>query len=349
MPEEDARRPGRQKLRTSCDGCGTSKLRCDRGQPECARCVSHGIACVYGVSRKMGKPPRHKLSSSSSSAHVQVSNDRATADLEAATCDSAIELIDFDASFGQQTSTLPLSDFSTINFNEWPAVDQFDPTIFPNTPESYSTQFGIQPIQASGILPASDQVQPHHECSRKAYAMFGKLSLFDDRSFNTTLAADDVPFDHVLSLSREASEQLSTLLSCSCAPCPSLAFLKASILSKVLSWYHQAAICMQVAASRAPTQIPNSVAPASIAVGTFNVDDERVKAALKIQLLMGEMRRASALIDQFTAHGTVSMYQDEPSGPDGVETLYQHLTTWLKSEHSRISQIMRSKLRELNG
>jgi len=106
---------------------------------------------------------------------------------------------------------------------------------------------------------------------------------------------------------------------------------------------------MQVAASRALTAIPNSVTPASIAVGTFSVDDERVQAALKIQLLLGEMRRAGLLIDQFTVHGTGSTYHDVQSNPDSVDILYQHLTTWLKGEHSRIVHIMRSMLKELNN
>ncbi|KAI8962953.1 hypothetical protein F5Y11DRAFT_356629 [Daldinia sp. FL1419] len=57
-PQRTSRQP---KLRSSCDGCGSAKLKCDRGQPECGRCVSLGIACVYGVSRKMGKPPRERL------------------------------------------------------------------------------------------------------------------------------------------------------------------------------------------------------------------------------------------------------------------------------------------------
>lgn len=106
---------------------------------------------------------------------------------------------------------------------------------------------------------------------------------------------------------------------------------------------------MQVAASRALTAIPNSVTPVSIAVGTFSVDNRRVQAALKIQLLLGEIRRAGLLIDQFTVHGMGSTYHDDKSNPDRVDGLYQHLTTWLKGEHSRILHIMRSKLRELNN
>ena len=66
-------------------------------------------------------------------------------------------------------------------------------------------------------LTRTSDTLPHHNCSRKAYDMLGRLSLFDGRSLGTTLAVDKVPFDHVLRLSREASEQLSKLLACSCA------------------------------------------------------------------------------------------------------------------------------------
>ncbi|KAL6405872.1 hypothetical protein AUP68_11012 [Ilyonectria robusta] len=61
MAANPPKRPGQPKLRTSCDQCGAAKVKCDRGQPECGRCVFHGRTCVYGVSRKMGKPPRVKF------------------------------------------------------------------------------------------------------------------------------------------------------------------------------------------------------------------------------------------------------------------------------------------------
>lgn len=56
-----AKPPRQPKLRSSCDGCGAAKLKCDRRQPACGRCIDLGVTCVYGVSRKMGKPPRDKL------------------------------------------------------------------------------------------------------------------------------------------------------------------------------------------------------------------------------------------------------------------------------------------------
>ncbi|ETS81558.1 hypothetical protein PFICI_06560 [Pestalotiopsis fici W106-1] len=62
-----ATKPPRQpKLRSSCDGCGAAKLKCDRRQPTCGRCADLGVTCIYGVSRKMGKPPRDRLQLSAS-------------------------------------------------------------------------------------------------------------------------------------------------------------------------------------------------------------------------------------------------------------------------------------------
>lgn len=58
MAGDSIRNARPEKLRSSCDRCGMAKVKCDKEQPECGRCISHGVPCVYGVSRKMGKPPR---------------------------------------------------------------------------------------------------------------------------------------------------------------------------------------------------------------------------------------------------------------------------------------------------
>lgn len=63
MPSNTQKPPQQPKIRSSCDGCGAVKLKCDRQHPECGRCVAHGIPCVYGVSRKIGKPPRKRINS----------------------------------------------------------------------------------------------------------------------------------------------------------------------------------------------------------------------------------------------------------------------------------------------
>ena len=91
-----------------------------------------------------------------------------------------------------------------------------------------------------------------------------------------------------------------------------------------------------------------AVAPARMAIGTFNVDDLCVQTALKIQLLLGEMRRAGRLIGQFTSHNSGGQCLTDEYTFGDVNSLYQILDSWLRGEHSRIANMMRSKLGELN-
>lgn len=92
-------------------------------------------------------------------------------------------------------------------------------------------------------------------------------------------------------------------------------------------------------------------APEKMTIGSFSVDDLRVQTALKIQLLLGEMRRAGCLIDQFTSHNSSERgFPDDYSfgGANSLNGLYRNLDSWLRGEHTRIANMMRSKLGELN-
>lgn len=46
------------KLKASCDFCALSKVKCDRGQPHCSRCINNGIVCHYSEARRIGKARR---------------------------------------------------------------------------------------------------------------------------------------------------------------------------------------------------------------------------------------------------------------------------------------------------
>ncbi|KAJ3497694.1 hypothetical protein NLG97_g1696 [Lecanicillium saksenae] len=58
--------PNGPKLRTACDNCQLSKVRCSRGKPSCWRCSQSGIACVYSPLRRTGRPPKNSDNSASS-------------------------------------------------------------------------------------------------------------------------------------------------------------------------------------------------------------------------------------------------------------------------------------------
>jgi hypothetical protein len=47
-----------QKLKSSCDLCSASKLRCDKRKPACSRCICLNQLCSYSPARRVGRPNR---------------------------------------------------------------------------------------------------------------------------------------------------------------------------------------------------------------------------------------------------------------------------------------------------
>lgn len=47
-----------QKLKDSCDLCSSSKLRCGKQKPTCARCATLNQSCSYSPARRTGRPHR---------------------------------------------------------------------------------------------------------------------------------------------------------------------------------------------------------------------------------------------------------------------------------------------------
>lgn len=56
-PKTASRPPTQKKLRSSCDACSASKIKCDQERPSCLRCRNIEVKCNYSASRRMGKPP----------------------------------------------------------------------------------------------------------------------------------------------------------------------------------------------------------------------------------------------------------------------------------------------------
>ena len=88
-----------------------------------------------------------------------------------------------------------------------------------------------------------------------------------------------------------------------------------------------------------------AIAPMSIAMGSFDVDDQQVQTALTFQLLLSEIKRTGSLIDRFTPPD--SSDSDEFTS-DSVDHLYKSLSPWLKREYVRIAELTKSRLREVS-
>lgn len=439
------RMPRQSKLRSSCDRCGAAKLRCDRGQPACGRCLSLRQPCVYGVSRKTGKPFRERLRqrderatscASGKNSHA-ASNDK---DRINNSCNLDSGGFGHDQNSKQVLDGHPLTFTMAFDAPDTTHADSFQPLLPPTftslefddglfsnmetgpisslaTPQSMSyptpgTQTDASQTQVDdGTYLDRALLQPAdckgHDCFREAYDILGSLSFLRANNAHsspesmTASTATPVPLDQMLRLNHEAIERLGHLLTCSCAVFPQLTMLYASIIFQVLIWYQQEAGCTQsdswshkairldtapvshhmpltgsspsfgsgsgaessrwssTAAStisawggrNTPTliQFPEPVAPAKIAIGTFNIEDQRVQTALKIQLLSGEMRKTGRLIDQFALHCLNGRCVTDECNFDGLHSLYQSLDAWIRSEHSRIANMMKARLTELNS
>ncbi|RYP44395.1 hypothetical protein DL768_009127 [Monosporascus sp. mg162] len=92
-----------------------------------------------------------------------------------------------------------------------------------------------------------------------------------------------------------------------------------------------------------PVAVPD-FAPTQMTMGSFSTDDQRVQEALRIQLLLGEMKRIGPLINAFTSRSSGGM---DESNSGSIDTLFKSLGTWLAGEYSSIVEVMRSRMREV--
>lgn len=411
---EEAPQPLRQrKLRSSCDRCGAAKLRCDRSQPECTRCLSVGVACVYGVSRKAGKPPRNRdrlndntggsagngfvpgSGSGSGSGSVSSPDNVSTA---------WDKINDYHNSLMASVHVLDAFHDNPIDLS-FPALNslEFDDNLSANhetepleSPEASRTHVDESMyFNSEFMLPIASK---DHNCCREAHDILRRLSLLNPNTASSTSrsVADStsaissttgcVHLDHILRINRESSEQLGYLLACSCARYPHLALLYASIISRIMIWYEQAASCSQraswspevAAADTVLCQLSPSgymagsqsswsgstvnttragtptltgataiaVKPTHMTMGSFDIDDKQVQTALRTQLLLGEIRRTSHLIQLFASRSSSDVGEFTFGG---IDSLYKSLSSWLRIEHLRITDIIQSKLNEVNS
>lgn len=201
-----------RKLRASCDSCGAAKTRCDRAQPQCARCVSMNLACTYSPSRQLGKRPRRRLEISPRFADNNVASNNTT--------------------------------------YHSPAIEAFD---------SNDSQSSLDPLLGTGITPPEDIQLPiapepsmvwppldnsllgeSHRCYHESVEILQLLTI-PERLFS-----DDAPIvldvSQILQANKRAVESLHRLVDCNCAKLRGhQTMLYASLISRVLWWYREAA------------------------------------------------------------------------------------------------------------
>jgi hypothetical protein len=388
------------KLRSSCEECGNAKVRCDRGQPECHRCVALGLTCVYGISRKFGKRPRkrprahlditesfpYKRHAKNCESHTAMEFEKfpglnKTAQLSAV--DSVIDILPAP-SLGNPLSSIcrqnhirsPL--ITPFSIEEWPQLDFWEPGLefssISNGP-NLECQLPAPAIEPANPLSTSYDSPDSHSCPRGSYELFRDLIcpgpfLHAPESNSDTVLAE---LDQVLLFNRDAIDRLNRLLKCPCAKSGHRIMVNASIVSRILIWYQQAAGWSTSNSGGVPTSPstasspsggasssspPSATAPDNdaanslilaqptgfavaqvpVSMGSFSIEDHNLQAAIRNQLVLSELKKAENLIDHFVS-------QDCGEASDqGVTNLYSHLGVWLRNEHSKTVRILRLDL-----
>ena len=386
------------KLRSSCEDCGNAKVRCDRGQPGCSRCLSHGLICVYGISRKFGKPRRKRLGAHGGNTDSLLCKKQAawsTGGSENRSIMVASEQqlhainkhvtgilpappsIDRTSSIYQQDQ-LGSSFITPLSLDNWPELDMWGADLayptFSNA-SGHGRQLSDCSFEPTSKLGASLDGPGSHSCPRGSYELFRDLIcpapfLHAPESDSDTVSAN---MDQVLHFNSNAINRLIRLLSCSCAKSGHRVMVHASIVSRILIWYQQAAgwtgsswgppsyttdpsppLCSTSPSSsppsgaRADSDLVSSaklvqstgfcVAKVPVSMGTFNIEDDNLQASIRIRLVLSELKKTANLIDLFVSQDLGK------SSDESVISLYLHLGVWLKSEHSRTVRILKARL-----
>ena len=158
--------PKTPKLRASCDCCAASKVRCSQEHPTCARCKSNDTVCIYGVSRKMGRPGRGRKRvrdadpTASSPERASSVDGRQTSSYRLSAEPLLPDVPDFDMpELGTPEFDLP----SWPSTPEWPATPEYQddesmPDIYPS--DSCSTMDDILPPEAFDLAENETVIEP---------------------------------------------------------------------------------------------------------------------------------------------------------------------------------------------
>lgn len=257
-PSQTPQAGSRAKIRSSCNLCGTAKVRCDRETPSCGRCLNFNVACVYGPSRKSGRPPRRGISGTRENDTVSVRKRHVTA--RSQVTPTIGDGADRDALMPQH-SLVNHADQTSVRHPvqaQHESVSWMDPYItgpwvdFSMPPFEMMSSHSYMPGMNSPSTWTDSHVNTwkdcsatkgSHICSRESYQILADLicpapHIHPPEDNNGIVTAD---LDTVLHCNRKAIARLTPLLQCLCARSVHRVMLHAAIVSRILMWYQQAA------------------------------------------------------------------------------------------------------------
>ncbi|KAK4862716.1 hypothetical protein LT330_002849 [Penicillium expansum] len=198
------------KLKDSCDKCSSSKVRCTKEKPFCARCDKLGYTCFYSPARRAGRPYRLRKQLSEG-INIEESNRLSAIDI------TTTQFVDESARLYSR-------------FNDSAPVNVASNTSTPNTTPSNNKTAQSDPITA----------EPHRTSDPDCLLVI--LDIFSDLEVSAEQFRRASPVDaSLLSTTSQtitaALHRLSTILICSCSKRAEVGMLISAICMSVIDMH----------------------------------------------------------------------------------------------------------------
>ncbi|RMJ28737.1 Transcription factor [Aspergillus sp. HF37] len=267
---------GNRKLRESCISCSSSKVKCNKEKPTCARCVRRGLSCEYRVSRRTGrtrvigveKPPTTTKAGPSTStpsiAALSTDNNNAIATTGAPPVPNTPPVTTTQPSPTPDSLQSPPTDeqrefWSSIlasdpaNFTEISSLNTDIDHLFAALPDAGAMDTGgmvdlpesdppfTQSNGQSAGTGSASAPQPHHFCL--AVCLETMMRLFPNASAGCEQSGGQegprklCTIESVIEDNKQTIDRIQTVLECRCAQDEYVTTLSSLIIFKIMSWY----------------------------------------------------------------------------------------------------------------
>ena len=211
--------PPSPKLKDSCDRCSSSKVRCTKGKPSCARCDKLGYTCFYSPARRVGRPYRPKGSIPEENP-TEKSHQRKNASTTTCFIDESVKLYSRLCTSSTPVEVTPDSSLSISPINQ---------------PDTSST--ARPPLEAPDSHDNSDP-----DCVLVALDLISSLEVSATRLRGTN-QIDDILLSATAQAIGAAIDRLCTILACPCSGRAEVGMLVSAICMSIID-IHTVSIAM---------------------------------------------------------------------------------------------------------
>ena len=338
----------RPKLRTSCDECTESKLRCSKHKPTCDRCRSHGFKCIYSASQREFRTvswnahSQQNLVVSHQDGHSGI-NTSTEVPFEPAVLEPWLEKAQSPfSSLFTPNSFQEAEDFEINDSDQGPWSSMYQQPDRPGQGEIAKHESPNPRVESS----AASLTQPCPISTSPAMckcpeAMAEKLLLAKSLRYDEKATADVL-----LDRSKHATEICSRVLQCrQRSKEDSDLLLLASLLAAILNIFAQ--LCQR---PQAPQSLPSyttaspaccssTSAPSQFNIGIYQLDQQDMDN-LKMSIAAIEIRKVRVLLKDFDTlvqHRQFSSHADgRGNQPDSLASIPQALSFKLQTTFEAI-------------